>query len=74
MSAELDRLKNRFDGLFNEEGLTNIKFFIDRRPEMTQEDFITELNTIQDTIAAGDFKILENLDLEVQTRKFNESF
>lgn len=74
MSAELERLKTRFNNLFNEEGLTNIKFFIDRRSEMTQENFVVELNKIQDTIAAGDYEILEKLDDGSNTRKFNHPF
>lgn len=74
MSVELDRLKSRFDGLFNDEGLTNIKFFVDRRPDMSQSDFVSELNSIQDTISAGDIEKLDTVDIDAKTRKFNEPF
>ncbi len=74
MSVELDRLKVRFDGLFNEDGLTNIKFFIDRRPEITGAEFASELNKIQDTIAAGGISPIESIDKDAKTRRFDEAF
>jgi len=72
--SELQRLRSRFDQLFSEDGLTNIKFFIDRRKKATRADFVAELNKIQDTISAGDFEVVENIDLNRKTRRFNESF
>lgn len=74
MSVELDRLKTRFDVLFNEEGLTNIKFFIDRRPEMSQSDFVAELNKIQETISADAFNAIESVDDDNKKRDFNDAF
>lgn len=72
--SELQRLRSRFDKLFSEEGLTNIKFFVDTHADITRADFIAELNKIQDTISAGDFVSVETVDTNAETRRFDESF
>ena len=74
MSMEVDRLKIRFDDLFANEGLTNIKFFIKPDQGMTKSDFISDLNAIQDTISAGDFELFEDVDGDAKTRRFDDSF
>ncbi|WP_192180298.1 hypothetical protein [Mesorhizobium amorphae] len=74
MSVEIDRIKTRFDNLFANEGLTNIKFFVRPTKGMTNLDFLAELNTIQDTIAAQDFKRVEDIDQNAETRRFDEPF
>lgn len=74
MSVEVQRLKKRFDNLFNDEGLTNVKFFVRKSEGMTTKDFVRELNTIQDTISEGDFEVVETIDSDAKVRKFDEPY
>ncbi|WP_323013734.1 hypothetical protein [Devosia sp.] len=74
MSAEVERLRNRFDGLFAEEGLTNIKFFVRKGDSMTAKDFVRELNAIQDVISEGDFEIVDSIDSAAKVRRFDDPY
>jgi len=74
MSVEIERLKARFDNLFNEEGLTNVKFFVRKGEGMTNKDFVRELNAIQDTISEGEFEVVEAIDSNAKSRKFDEAY
>lgn len=72
--SELDDMKTRFDTLFSQEGLTNIKFFIKNRHDMTKSDFVAEVKQFQDAVDAGALNLLESVDKDVKTRKFDEPF
>lgn len=69
--SEIDTLKTRFDSLFNE-GLTNIKFFIHDRQSMTKATFISEVNQFQDAVDRGALDLIENVDKDIKTCKFDE--
>jgi len=71
MSTERERLKTRFDSLF-QSGLTNIKFMVIGKP--SRDEFFADVNIMQDTIAADEFTLVTSLDSDHKTRKFNEPF
>ena len=73
MSVAMNRLEHRFS-LLSEDGLTNLKFFVDRRYEMSSTDFASEWSDIQDVISAGDIQEIEKVDIDAETRKFDEPF
>ncbi len=72
--SELNRLKSRFDRLFSDEGLTNVKFFIKDRQDMSKDKFVSEVVKFQDAVDAGALNLLESVDKDIKTRKFNEPF
>jgi hypothetical protein len=74
MANEVDVLKARFDNLFENEGLTNVKFFVRNDENMTMKDFLLEVNQIQETIENGDFEVVEALDSDIESRKFNDAY
>ena len=62
MSVEKNSLETRFDKLFNDEGLTNVKFFV-RKSQTTSESKISvEICALQDAIAAGKFAVVKTID------------
>jgi hypothetical protein len=74
MSNEVDVTKTRFDNLFEKEGLTNVKFFVRSNEDMTTKDFLLEVNQIQETIENGGFEVVESLDSDIESRKFDEAY
>lgn len=74
MSKEANELKTRFDNLFEQEGLTNVKFFVRNDEDMTLKDFLLEVNQIQETIDKGGFEVVESLDSDVESRKFDDAY
>jgi len=69
MSNERERLKARFDNLF-QNGLTNIKFMVIGKPDSNA--LLADVNVMQDTIAANEFSIVETIDKDCETRDFRE--
>ena len=74
MQQHAERFANRFSPLFAQEGLTNIKFFLKNRAGVSQSDFLAEAVSIQDTIAAGDFLVVESVDGGTQRKRFDAPF
>jgi len=75
MREEVKRFERRFESLFKEHGLLNIKFFLSRKQgSITLADFIAECNKIQDTITAGDYKAIGYVDKDMAQKKFDAPF
>lgn len=67
-----DRLTARLNGLFETEGLDNIKLFVRGQP--TNEQIWADVNKMQDTVAAGGFSLVDSIDKGLKKRKFDEPF
>lgn len=74
MNEEIKSFKVRFKRMFEEQGLENIKFFVRNKEQITLADFAGEVSKIQDTIEAGDVKVIESVDAEFEQRPFNDAF
>jgi hypothetical protein len=74
MQSQSDRFSTRFTTLFEQEGLLNVKFFMKNKKGVSLPEFLDEAATIQDTIAAGDFSVVESIDGEVAQKQFSEAF
>lgn len=70
--SERERLKTRLDSLFENEGLSNVKFMVRGKPRNDQ--IWADVNKINDTVAAGRFKVVDNIDGQIETRPFNDPF
>ncbi len=74
MQNEDKRFTDRFNALFRDDGITNMKFFVRNSGAMRLSDFITEVSKIQDTIAAGDVVQVHSVDEDCEQRRFDASF
>lgn len=74
MHSEMQRFTNRFQSLFADKGLTNVKFFVRDAESCSLETFMKEANGIQDTIAAGEVEVVGNVDEGCRKKRFNEPF
>jgi len=70
--SERERLKTRLDGLFENEGLTNLKFMVRGKPR--NDNIWADVNKINDTVAAGKFKVVDSIDEDMETRSFDDPF
>ena len=57
MQNEVKRISDRFSALFEKEGLTNVKFFVRDADNLKLSEFLVQVTKIQDTIAAGSFRV-----------------
>lgn len=73
MKNEIRRLADRFQPLFDN-GLTNVKFFVPHADNCTLSELVLEANKIQDTIAAGDFRVVESIDGNCERKPFDAAF
>ncbi len=74
MQRELQRFTDRFQPLFAEKGLENIKFFVHDADGCSLQTFMAEAVAIQDTIAAGETFPIENVDEGCRKKRFDEAF
>jgi len=74
MQSNSERFTNRFQTLFAEGGLTNIKFFVRNHRDISLNDFFEEAADIQSTIAAGDFKVITSIDGDAPQKRFDAAF
>lgn len=74
MHGEMQRFTDRFQSLFANKGLVNIKFFVRDAESCSFESFLREANGIQDTIAAGEVAMVANVDEGCRTKRFDEPF
>lgn len=74
MQQNAERFANRFKPLFDNEGLVNIKFFMLNKGGVSLPDFLGEAAAIQDTIAAGDFSVVESIDSDLPRKRFDAAF
>ncbi|MER9683025.1 hypothetical protein NKJ23_27505 [Mesorhizobium sp. M0184] len=73
MHEETKRFKERFQASFDQ-GLENVKFFVLDKGKVSFADLIKDVNTINDTIAAGGFRAINALDGDCETRRFDAAF
>lgn len=74
MQSEMQRFSDRFQALFANEGLENIKFFVRDADGCSLQTFMTEANSVQAAIAAGEVARIENVDAGCRKKRFDESF
>ena len=74
MTDETKRFRDRFQTLFDKEGLQNIKFFVRSGAPITLADFVLEASKIQDTIAAGEVENVASIDKDFKTGRFDAPF
>lgn len=74
MNVETQRFHDRFQTLFANEGLENVKFFVRGGEDASFDQLIEDVNRINATIAAGEFELVHEIDSEVETRRFDEPF
>lgn len=74
MQSEMQRFTDRFQALFANDGLANVKFFVHDAGGCSLQTFLSEANAIQDTIAAGEVARVANVDEGCRKKRFDESF
>lgn len=74
MQHELQRFTDRFQPLFAEKGLENIKFFVHDADSCSLSIFMDEAVAIQDTIGAGETFVIKNVDEGCRKKRFDEAF
>jgi len=74
MQQNAERFTNRFTQLFDKEGLVNIKFFTLKTEGVSLPEFMEEAAAIQDTIAAGEFEVVESIDGAAPQKRFDAPF
>lgn len=74
MHMHSERFNTRFASLFEQEGLMNVKFFVLNKNGVSLPDFLEEAAGIQDTIAAGDFSVVESVDGDFAQKRFDAAF
>jgi hypothetical protein len=74
MQREMQRFTDRFQPLFAEKGLENIKFFVHDADGCSLSQFMTEAVAIQDTIVAGETSVIDNVDAGCRKKRFDEAF
>jgi len=74
MQQNAERFENRFATLFEKEGLVNVKFFVKNKAGVSLSDFLEEATAIQDTIAAGEFSVVESIDKDFPKKRFDAAF
>lgn len=74
MKDDRKRFNERFQTLFESEGLENVKFFVRRGASTKVSDFVADVNRMNDTIAAGDFAVVESIDGDCETKRFDAAF
>jgi hypothetical protein len=74
MQSQTERFTNRFDTLFAQDGLTNVKFFIKDKAGLTLSSFLEEACEIQSAIAAGDCRVVETIDADITQKHFMDAF
>ncbi len=74
MNVETQRFHDRFQSLFASEGLENVKFFVRGGEEVSFDELIEDVNRINATIAANDYKVVTSIDIDFTTRRFDEAF
>ena len=74
MQQNAERFANRFTPLFEKEGLVNVKFFMKNKAGVALPDFLEEATAIQDTIAAGEFNVVDSIDGDTPRKRFDAEF
>jgi hypothetical protein len=74
MSNETKRFADRFSALFESGGLLNAKFFVRRSSDIKMSDFVDDVNKMNDTISAGDFRVVEKIDTSCEVKRFDAAF
>ena len=74
MQNEVKRISDRFSALFEKEGLTNVKFFVRDADNLNLSEFLVQVTKIQDTIAAGSFRVVTSIDGDCEQRRFDAPF
>lgn len=74
MNVETQRFHDRFQSLFATEGLENVKFFVRGGEDASFDELVGEVNDINATIAAGDFKLVTSIDADAETCRFDDGF
>ena len=74
MQQNAERFANRFAPLFEKEGLENVKFFMMNKAGVSLSDFLEEAAAIQDTIAAGEFTVVDRIDTGTVQKRFDAAF
>ena len=74
MQQNAERFANRFAPLFENEGLVNVKFFMMNKAGVSLSEFLEEAAAIQDTIAAGEFEVVDSIDAGILQKRFDAAF
>lgn len=74
MQNEKTRFVERFQTLFESEGLENVKFFLRPGGTLKASDFVADVNRMNETIAANDFVVVDSVDGDFKTSRFDAAF
>lgn len=74
MNVETQRFHDRFQTLFANEGLENIKFFVRGGENASFDVLIEDVNRIDATIQADQFEVVNVIDTGLEQRRFDEAF
>lgn len=72
MNAE-ERLLSRFEAEFATKGLANVKFFVGAN-RVSVKELIDEINQFEDTVIAGDVRVVDSIDHGAARTAFDAPF